>query len=54
MRAHKLSLPDSVYRRLEIFALQKKAKLGTVVTASSVATEILNRYLPQFDIDQKD
>jgi hypothetical protein len=40
--AHKLSLPDSVFARLELQAIKK----GKGHTASSVAAEILDKNLP--------
>jgi hypothetical protein len=44
--AHKLSLPDSVFARLELQAIKK----GRGHTASSVAAEILDRNLPRHRI----
>lgn len=42
--AHKLSLPDSVFQRLELHAIKKGS------TASAVAAEILDRNLPYHKI----
>jgi hypothetical protein len=42
--ARKLTLPDSVYIRLELQAIRRGA------TASAIAAEILDRYLPRHRI----
>lgn len=47
-RAHKLSLPDSVFLRLELHAIKKGS------TASAIAAEILDRSLPQHRIETDD
>jgi hypothetical protein len=44
IKAHKLSLPESVFSRLELHAMKK----GT--TASAIAAEILDRNLPHHRI----
>jgi hypothetical protein len=46
--AHKLSLPDSVFTRLELTAIKRGS------TASAVAAEILDRNLPRLRIAADD
>jgi hypothetical protein len=46
--AHKLSLPDSVFTRLELIAIKRGS------TASAVAAEILDRNLPRLRIAADD
>ena len=43
----KLTLPDDVYERLRLQAMQKKT------TASAIAAEILNRGLPRFRVERE-
>jgi hypothetical protein len=46
--AHKLSLPDSVFTRLELHAIKRGS------TASAIAAEILDRQLPHHRITTDD
>jgi hypothetical protein len=46
--AHKLSLPDSVFTRLELTAIKRGS------TASAIASEILDRNLPRLRIAADD
>jgi hypothetical protein len=46
--AHKLSLPDSVFTRLELTAIKRGS------TASAIAAEILDRNLPRLRIAADD
>jgi hypothetical protein len=46
--AHKLSLPDSVFTRLELHAIKRGS------TASAIAAEILDRQLPHHRIATDD
>jgi hypothetical protein len=46
--AHKLTLPDSVFERLELAAIKRGS------TPSAVAADILNRYLPRHRIATDD
>jgi hypothetical protein len=43
----KLTLPDDVYERLQLQALQKRT------TASAIATDVLNRNLPRFRVERE-
>jgi hypothetical protein len=45
-KGRKLSLPDSVYDRLQLLAIRRRA------TVSAIATEILDRNLPKLRIEQ--
>ena len=47
-RHHKLSLPDSVFTRLELHAIKRGS------TASAIAAEILDRQLPHHRITTDD
>lgn len=46
-KGRKLSLPDSVYDRLQLVAIQRRT------TASAVATELLDRNLPRLRIERE-
>ena len=45
-RGRKLSLPDAVYDRLQLLAIQRRA------TVSAIAAEILDRNLPRLRIER--
>lgn len=45
-KGRKLSLPDDVYDRLQLVAIQKRT------TVSAVATEVLNKNLPMLRIER--
>jgi hypothetical protein len=45
-RGRKLSLPDAVYDRLQLLAIQRRT------SASSIAAEILDRNLPRLRIER--
>jgi hypothetical protein len=45
-RGRKLSLPDAVFDRLQLLAIQRRK------TVSAVATEILDRNLPKLRIER--
>lgn len=47
-RGRKLSLPDGVFDRLQLLAIQRRK------TISAVATEILDRTLPRLRIERED
>jgi hypothetical protein len=46
-RGRKLSLPDAVFDRLQLLAIQRRK------TVSAVATEILDRNLPKLRIERE-
>ena len=48
LSGHKLHLPDDVFRRLQLAAIQRGAKLSTV------AAEILDRHLPRLTISRRE
>jgi hypothetical protein len=46
-RGRKLNLPDAVYDRLQLTAIQRRT------TASAIAAEILDRNLPRLRIERE-
>lgn len=48
LAGHKLHLPDDVFRRLQLAAIQRGDKLSTV------AAEILDRHLPRLTISRRE